>query len=188
MSLFPRIAASGPFVCVAWSDNSNGTHLTGTLEHLVDDMDIFYRFVYIGKPDLVLEEVKPVQVYFDADVLVDGKKTLLRAIIWSGFTTRNVTIRLLYETVDDSGSKTTVTKDENKTVKHGKNIFYLPSDVFIKPKEPDFLASVIIDPDNTITEADEDNNAETIIGYPVKDTKPFRVLYVPLQMPGDTAH
>jgi len=187
MSLFPRIAASGPFVCVAWSDNTNGTNPTGTLGHLINDMDIFFRFVYIGKPDLVLQEVKPVQVSLDSNVLVDGKKTLLRATIFSGFPTRDVKIKLLYETVDDSGSKTTVMSDEVKTVKPGKNIFYLPSDVFIKPKEPDFLASVIIDPDNTITEANEDNNAITIIGYPVIDTKPFRVLYVPLQLPGDTA-
>jgi hypothetical protein len=187
MSLFPKIAASGPFVSVAWSDNSNGTNPLGTLGHLIDDMDTFVRFVYIGKPDLVLQDLKPVQVSLDSTVLVEGKKTLLRATIWSGFLTRDVKIQLLYETIDDSGSKTTIISNEVKTIKPGKNILYLPSDVFIKPKGPDFLASISVDPDNTILEADESNNALTITGYPVIDTKPYRVLYVPLLLPGDTA-
>jgi cell division septation protein DedD len=187
MSLFPRIAASGPFVCAAWSDNTNGTNPPGTFGHLVEDMDIFFRFVYIGKPDLVLQEVKPVQVSLSSNVLVDGKKTLLKVTIFSGFPTRDVKIQLLYDTVDDLGSRTIVNSFEVKSVKPGGNTFYLPSGVFIKPSEPDFLATVIIDPDNTIVEADESNNAITITGYPVVDTKPFRVLYLPMELPGDSS-
>jgi hypothetical protein len=187
MSLFPRIAASGPFVCVAWSDNTNGTNPSGTFGHLVEDMDTFFRFVYIGKPDLVLQEVKPVQVSLASSVLVEGKKTLLKVTIFSGFPTRDVKIQLLYDTVDGSGSRVTVNSFEVKSVKPGGNTFYLPSGVFIKPSEPDFLATVIIDPDNTIVEVDESNNALTITGYPVVDTRPFRVLYLPMELPGDSS-
>jgi len=187
-SYFPTIAASGPFIYVAWTDNSFATSPPSTFKFHWLESAMLFKLVYLGKPDLVLEEVKPVQAPSDPDVLVDGKKTLLKITLFSGLPEKkDAGIRLIYETVDDSGTETTVMKDEVKKVNPGKNVFYLPSDVFIKPKKPDFLASVILDPNNTIAESDEDNNAKTIIGFPVKDTKPFRVLYVPLQLPGDTA-
>jgi len=187
-SVFSTVAACGELVYVAWADNSNGTSPPGSVEHDLWDMDIFFKLGSIGEPDLVLKEVKPVQASFDAEVLVEGKKTLLEVKILNvSPQKKDVGIRLLYETTDDSGNKIVVTKDEIKSCAPGENVLHLPSDGFIKPKEPDFFASVIVDPNNTIIESNEDNNAETIIDFPVKNTNPFRVLYVPLQLPDDTA-
>ncbi|HVB27057.1 MAG TPA: hypothetical protein VNE21_03990, partial [Mycobacteriales bacterium] len=135
------------------------------------------------EPDLILDRVGAVQVVYDPPKLVAGKKTLVQAVITSGFDHEvQTTVKLTY----DPGTGTETTLTQPVTLRPGTNTVNLPNDDFLLPSGTTFRARVVVDPDNSVVETVEDNNTKET-SVMVAQTRAFRVLFVPVQVGDDGA-
>jgi hypothetical protein len=134
-------------------------------------------------PDLILNRVSAIQVVHDQAKLVAGMKTLVQAVITNGF---DHEVQTSLELTYDPGTGTETTLLQPVTLPRGTTTLYLPGNDFLLPSGTAFRAEVTVDPDHTVTEIAEDNNFLEYSAM-VATTRPFRVLFVPVQIGSDPA-
>jgi hypothetical protein len=124
----------------------------------------------------------PIQAVPDPDVVVEGKRTLLKVEVTSTFAgPETAEIQLDYETA--SGSRQVV--EANLSIPPGKSDHYLPSEAFILPPASGFQARVEIRATNpAVDEPIEDNNVAQL-SLPAVQTQDFKILAVPLLIQND---
>lgn len=176
-SFAPTIAAFDRFFVLGWSNYPDRklAYTQGVRSYAVVGTS--------ADQDLAIEDVRAAQAAAGYDKLVAGKPTAVAVRLRSGFVgKRSVTFRLAYTT---GTSSTPVTKDYSVLVDPEESTVYLPPGGQILPAAPTATFSVTIDPDNAVGESDETNNTAVSPSYPVKTAKPYSVLFVPVQEPGD---
>jgi len=162
---------------------ANGLFYAAWMDYTPGNWDVYLRAGSIDY-DLAVTEVIPVQAIYDADVLVQGKRTVVKATVKNGFPTEIQTTLALKA---QSGDQTVLDRREEVTLAPGSTeSFYLPIGGTIFPAGNSFTATVTIDPDDKIIETGDGSNTVAATRV-VKDTKPLRILYVPVALPNDTA-
>jgi Tol biopolymer transport system component len=174
-SLFPEVAADGDSFAVTWTN-------TPADEPFFGNMEVGYRSGVLAEPDLALQEAAPVQAPQDAERLVAGKPTVIRAKIRNTLPVSRprVTVRLRYA----HGTGSEVVKDEAIVLTGVSNEIFLPLNEPLRPDPGELRFSVQLDPDDRVRETTEDNNAKDGIRK-VKDTYGLRVLVVPIRVKGE---
>jgi Tol biopolymer transport system component len=134
--------------------------------------------------DVELVDVQAVQGPYDDTKLVAGKPLAIRVRVRSGLPAQRVVpIRVTYRDGDGPIQVETL----SRLVKPGVNTFFLPEpgeQILVTPGE--FTLETSVDPENAVEETDETNN-DASRSYPVKDTRPFRIIVVPLGSPDEPA-
>ena len=146
------------------------------------DLEVGYRGGLLAEPDLELLDVAAIQAADGAKKLVQGKPTVLRARVRATLPSA-LAVDFSYEADDEVGSESL-----SKTVfiRPGTRNVYLPLAETIRPRGAAFNYSVKVDPANDVREANEGNNRQEAFDF-VADTKPLRVLALPLRVAGETA-
>ena len=146
--------------------------------------------------DLTLNNVGAVQAYFDPSILIDGKKSVGKVESGSTLSFEEI-IKLRITTGHPFISAAFFdTGDVPVRIAPGPgNVHYSPP--FDAPMygSHEFLFRIFgriicveafIDSDNRIAETNEGNNRKQSC-YPLKDTKPFSTIYIPVKLEGDVA-
>jgi hypothetical protein len=146
---------------------------------LLLQLSVFSAYSQPG--DLALLGATPIQSATGTDILTEGKKTAIKIDIASLFHEMPVVVRVspFYEGYFSVGPE-----DYAISVKPGLHSYYLPPFDLI-PKGSEFCIKIILDPYNKIQEAFENNNIIKNSCFQIKDTKPFKVLYIPIRFEGD---
>lgn len=171
-SFGPDVAGNQDLFGTAWVERPKAADPNGT------DYEVFFRPGSLGDADLELIEAEAVQAPYGAEELVQGKPTVVRARVRSGFDATVVApVRLTYQM---EGAERQ-TKDLTVTLTPGVKNIFLPADEHLLPEGDQLTFEVILDPEGVLEEWDETNN---VFGrsYPVKDTRGLKVLVVPIRM------
>jgi len=139
--------------------------------------------------DLRLDSVSAVQAIFNPDSLVDSKKTRIKVDVTNTGKNiiENVGINLVYQAYGANGQLQNFDRTDLVPISPGTRSYYLPLGDFISPGGNVFAATVTIDSGDDIDESNESNNVKETLVYPVKKTNPYRILYVPIHLPGQEA-
>lgn len=176
-SFGPDIAGHQEFFGAAWVERPEAADPNG------NDYEVFFRPGSVGDADLELVEAEAVQAPYGAGELVQGKPTVIRARVRSGFAVSVVApVRLVYEM--EGGERQT--KELTVTLTPGVKNIFLPTDEHLVPEGDQLTFEVLLDPEDVIDEFDEANNAAER-SYPVKDTRGLKVLLVPIRMGTETS-
>ena len=184
ISFAPALARYSSSFGIAWTEftfHADANHW---------DTKVWFRTGSLTR-DLELLDANVVQAPLESDTLAAGKPTAVRVEYKNGFPhEEQAVIRLAYR----NGTAANLTEEfYHRRLKPGSNELFLPpfsgpEDDFLRPNVGSFeLSSVDIDVHNAVDEIPEDNNStEKPKTYTVKKANPFRVLFVPIQVKGQS--
>jgi len=184
-SVFPQVAAGANVFGVTWNEYGFITDAFGNYRSY-GNFEVGYRGGVLAPPDLELESARAVQAPYDTETLVGGKPTVVRVRLRSTIPRAVVAeIRLHYSWEGPKG-KVDRTTTASVPLRVGEQQFFLPLGGDIRPAGRQLDFTVDIDPGNAIAESDETNDTKTG-SQKVTDTRPFRVLFVPVVVDGEAA-